>query len=194
MIKKQALICNTLIFILEIIGFISYINRNRTMSMEYYTMDSNLLALITSLLYLMFYKKDKQLVRDLRFITSSCLTITFLVVIFILAPMLNFNYKLLMLDQEFIMFHTLCPIISILSYIFFEERSDKNYIGFLFTIFYAFVLIILNIVNIVNGPYPFLRVKEQTIIMSLIWGIIIIGGSYFIGLSLNFMNKKIKGA
>ena len=188
--QKKALICNIIILALEVIGFGLYVCTNHSISMQYYTMDSNLLALFSSMLFLFFVKKDKEIVRDLRFITTSCLTVTILVVIFILTPMANFNYKALMLENEFFIFHLLCPIISIISYIFYEKRSFKEYLGFLFTITYSFILIILNFLNIIVGPYPFLRIKEQSIIMSIIWSIIILGGSYFVGIILNYFNKQ----
>ncbi len=192
--KKKALICNGLIILLEVIGLILYGIRMHSLSLEFYTMDSNVLALITSTIFVLFYDKRKKIVSDLRFITTCCLTVTFLVVLFILLPMTNFNFKFLFLQNQTMIFHVIAPILSIISYTCFEERSNKKYLGFIYTAFYAFVLIILNLKDIVVGPYPFLRVKEQSIIASIIWGIIIIGGSYLIGLGLNTMNKKIKGA
>lgn len=192
--KKKAYICNGLIIGLELLGFILYALRMKSLSLEYYTMDSNLIALITSILFLIFHDKRKELISDIRFITTCCLSVTFLVVLFVLLPMLQFNYYYMFFQNETWIFHLLAPIISVISYICFEEGSNKKYLGFLFTVFYAIVLIILNLKDVIVGPYPFLRVKEQSIFMSIIWCIIIIGGSYAIGLGLNYFNKKIKGA
>ena len=190
--KKKALLLNSLIVVLEAIGLVFYVSRMHTLSLEYYTMDSNILALITSLLFLLFYGKEKEWIKDLRLITTCALTITFLVVIFILTPMLNFRLFYLLFGDEMLVFHTLCPILSFISYVFYEDASKKKYLGFCFTMFYALVLVILNLMNIVDGPYPFLRIKEQSIYMTLLWGLIIIGGSYFIGLGINKLNQKIK--
>ena len=44
-----------------------------------------------------------------------------------------------------IYFHTLCPIISIISYIFFEKKSTKKYLGVLVTILYSIILIIFKL-------------------------------------------------
>lgn len=192
--KKKALICNSTIIILELIGLIGIIIKTHTLSIEYYTIDSNLLALVTSSLFLFFSKKKEELIADIRFITTCCLTVTFLVVIFILLPMTNFNYNILFIENSTLIFHVLCPVISIISYVFFEKASNKEYLGFLFTVFYACVLMILNLKDIVNGPYPFLKIKEQSVLATFLWGIIIIGGSYLIGLGLNYCNKKRKGA
>ena len=185
--KKKALIINIIILILEVITFSYTYITNHSIAIEYYTIDSNLLALLTSLLFIIFYKQDNNIIKDLRFITTTALTLTFLVVIFILCPMYNFNYKGLMLENNFLVFHTLVPILSIISYLLFETKSNKNYLGFVFTIIYSIILIILNVLNIIVGPYPFLEVKNQGIIMSMFWCILIVGGSYLIGL---FLNKK----
>ena len=52
--KKKSIICNSLIIILELIALIQYYNRVHTLSIEFYTMDSNILALITSLLFILY--------------------------------------------------------------------------------------------------------------------------------------------
>lgn len=189
--KKIALIFNILIVLLEIIALSKTITN---LQLEYYTMDSNILALISSILFIIFYKKNISLVKDIRFVATSCLTVTFLVVIFVLCPMYNFNYKLLMFTDNFLIFHTICPLLSIISYIVFEDRSTKNYLCLIFTMIYGIVLITLNLLNVVKGPYPFLMIRNQSIWASLFWSITLILGSYIIGVVLNFLNKKIKGA
>lgn len=192
--KKLALIINIIIIIAELFAFGKSLLVDHTIALEYYTNDSNIIALISSLLFIFFYSKDKKIIKDIRFIATSCLTVTLLVVIFILCPMYNFNYKLLMFTDNFFILHTLVPVLSIISYTTLEDRSNKNYLCLLFTLIYGTILIILNILKVVDGPYPFLKVTSQSLFVSLLWGIIIIGGSYVIGLGLNYLNKKIKGA
>ena len=191
--RKIALILNIIIVILELIGFSYTIFKEHYIAIEYYTNDSNLIALISSILFIVLYRKKKEFVKDLRLLSTTLLSLTFLVVVFILFPMYNFNYKLLMFTNTFLILHTLCPIISLISYVFFEEGSKKKNIGVIFTMIYATILIILNILSIVKGPYPFLEVKNQSPIMTVIWGLVIIGGSYLIGLILYKLNKQ-KGA
>ena len=190
--KKLALIINIFILVLELFVFGTNIFIEHNIAIEYYTNDSNILALISSLLFIVFYKKEIEFIKDIRFIATSCLTVTFLVVIFILCPMYSFNYKLLMFTDNFFILHTLVPVLSIFSYIALEDKSNKNYLCLIFTIIYSIILVTLNILNIVDGPYPFLKVTNQSIFMTLLWGIIIIGGSYIIGVLLNYLNKKIK--
>lgn len=191
--KKLALIVNIIILVLELIAFGKSLFTEHSIAVEYYTNDSNIIALISSLLFIIFYSKEKEFVKDIRFVSTSCLTVTFLVVIFVLCPMYNFNYKLLMFTDNFLIFHTIVPILSIFSYIALEDRSSKNYLCLVFTIIYSIILVTLNILNLVKGPYPFLMVTTQNPLMTLLWGVIIIGGSYVIGICLNTLNKKIKG-
>ena len=189
--KKISIKLNILIILLEIIGFSLSLYKYHHIAIEYYTNQSNLLALFSSILFVLFYNKKNTIITDLRFITTSCLTITFLVVLFILTPMFNFNYKLLMFTDEFCIFHTITPLVSLYSYLFYEKRSKKNYLGFTYTLLYAFLFIQLNIFRIVDGPYPFLRIRNQSPLMSLLWFIIIVGGSYLISISINKIHKII---
>ena len=192
--KKLALIINIIIILVEIFAFGRSLFTDHNIAVEYYTNDSNIIALISSLLFVIFYKKEREVVKDIRFVATSCLTVTFLVVIFILCPMYDFNYKLLMFTDNFLVFHTIVPILSIISYIALEDRSSKNYLCLVFTILYSFIIIPLNIFNIVDGPYPFLKINTQGILTTILWGSIIIVGNYLIGIGLNYLNKKIKGA
>ena len=190
--KKIALIINIIILTLTLLSFAKTFFLEHSIAVEYYTNDSNILALISSLLFIIFYKKEKNFVKDIRFLATSCLTVTFLVVVFVLCPMYSFNYKLLMFTDIYLVFHTIVPILSIFSYIALENGSSKKYLCLIFTMIYAIILIILNILNLIKGPYPFLMVTTQNPLVTILWGIIIIGGSHIIEILVNRLNKKIK--
>ena len=190
--KKIALIINIIILTLTLLSFAKTFFLEHSIAVEYYTNDSNILALISSLLFIIFYKKEKDFVKDIRFLATSCLTVTFLVVVFVLCPMYSFNYKLLMFTDIYLVFHTIVPILSIFSYIALENGSSKKYLCLIFTMIYAIILIILNILNLIKGPYPFLMVTTQNPLVTILWGIIIIGGSHIIEILVNRLNKKIK--
>jgi hypothetical protein len=89
-----------------------------------------------------------------------------------------------------LVYHTLVPIISFISYVFFEEGSKKKYIGLLFTIIYGTILIILNLLNLIVGPYPFLEIKTKSLMMCITWEIIILIVSYLLGFIIYKFNKK----
>lgn len=192
--RKIALVINIIILILEVIGFGKSLFVDHGIMVEYYTNDSNIIALISSFLFIIFYKKDLEIVKDIRFVATCCLTVTFLVVIFILCPMWDFNYKYLMFTDNFLIFHTIVPVLSIISYLVFEKESNKNYLCPIFTIIYGIVLVILNLLRLVDGPYPFLKINSQAPIASVIWATALILGTYFVSIILNYFNKKIQGA
>lgn len=195
--RNTSLILNILIVILEVIGLVVTVNINHKISYEYYTEDSNILAIFSSLLFVFYIIRKKDIprwVQMFKYITTIGLTLTFLVVVFILAPMYNFNYVFLLFNNSLLYQHLLCPIISIITFIFFDDidniRVIDNVIGINLTIIYAVILIIFNILGLVSGPYPFLMVREQGVIISFFWLIIIIGLTYFIGFILRVLSNK----
>ena len=195
--RNTSLILNILIVILEVIGLVVTVNINHKISYEYYTEDSNILAIFSSLLFVFYIIRNKDIprwVQMFKYITTIGLTLTFLVVVFILAPMYNFNYVFLLFNNSLLYQHLLCPIIIIITFIFFDDidniRVIDNVIGINLTIIYAVILIIFNILGLVSGPYPFLMVREQGVIISFFWLIIIIGLTYFIGFILRVLSNK----
>ncbi len=198
--RKISLFLNILIIIFEIIGLIITYKKNGRVGIEYYTEDSNIIALLTSSIFVLFLltnKKIPKFLKQLKYISTICLSVTLLVVIFILAPMYNFNYNFLLFKNELLYHHLLCPILSIITFIFFDEietyNLKENIFSLSFTIIYAIVLIILNIVKIVDGPYPFLQIYNQSIIMSIVWAITILVITYIIALilrKLQYRNNK----
>ena len=195
--KKVSLLLNILIVILEIIGLIiNYKTMNR-ISIEYYTIDSNILALCSSLILIIYLLTNKKIPRWLslfKYISVIGLSVTLLVVLFILIPMGNFDYYTYLISNSMLYQHTLCPIIGIVTFLFFDNLG-KYYkkdilIGLIFTIIYSIVLIILNVLNIVNGPYPFLMVRTQSILSSIIWFVVIYLLAFIISHSLRVLYLK----
>ena len=195
--KKISIILNTLIIILEIIGFIVTLRVNHKISYEYYTEDSNIIALITSLIFVIFIitkNKIPKWLSILKYASTICLFLTFIVVLFILAPMYDFNYRYLLLYNSMFYQHLLCPILSIITFIFFDNIGKltikDSFIGISLTFIYAIILIILNYFELIIGPYPFLKINEQSIIMSIFWFILIFGLTYFISFILRKLYLK----
>ena len=182
--ETKALIFNILIVILGIVGLIELYSNTKNIPIEYYTFESNILALATSILYLIFHKKNYEWLKDLKYISTCCLTVTFLVVIFILAPMDHFNYKFYLFSGAMLYQHTLCPIFAILTYLLFEKRSKKTYLCLAYTIIYTIIMLILNLTNKIVGPYFFLMVKLQPLYKTIFWFVIIYLLNYLIGLFL----------
>lgn len=174
------LILNFILIILEIIGLILCYDALGCIDLAYYTIDSNIFLLVSSILYLISRKNPSKIVQFFRYSATLSVLITFLVVIFVLYPMLDFNFQYLFMAGPNPYMHVLCPIIALVSFVFFEKNEiennlKNNFRSLYFTLFYAVILISSNILRIVNGPYPFLKVYEQSVLMSVMWIVAILG-------------------
>lgn len=189
-------VLNLLIFISSLSGcFIIYFKQGLTMLM-FYTVDSNILALLASLLVgiyaLKAYKsgvKIPESIKMLKYVSVCCLTVTFIVVVLVLAPMNGIKgYQMMLFSGDMLFHHLISPVLSILTFLMFDRVSYSNSKSASFalipTIIYAVILITLNLLRIVEGPYPFLRVYAQPFYLSLIWFILIVGGAYLIAYGL----------
>ncbi len=188
---KKVLICHLLMILLEIMGLVTTYEINNFIDIRYYTEDSNILMLIVSLLFTYYFLSNKKIPKWLVVLEHMAvlgLTVTFLVVIFILAPMFKYNYSWLLFKDAMLYQHTLCPILAIITFLFISKSHiDKKNLPYTmaFTILYSIVLIILNIFQVVEGPYPFLMVHKQPIYMSIIWLLTIDGGALLISWGLH---------
>lgn len=188
--KKALIVINIIIILLELVSLdLDY----GISSLLYYTELSNLLALITSIILVItsYKKKMPNYVKILRYIVTVNLLITFLVVLFVLAPNGNF-YNMFFLGSMF-EHHLLCPLLSLFSFIFVEDyKLNKKDIKYpvIISIIYGVILITLNILKVVDGPYPFFRVYNQPLIVSIIYFISMIIGSIIISYLLILPKKK----
>ena len=195
--KKASLVFNILIVLFEILGIIETIILNHKISFEYYTEDSNILALISSTLFVIYLLKKNRIPRWLqvfKYMTTICLTITFVVVLTVLGPMNNFDYSFLLFSKALFIQHLICPILAFITFTLFDDIKPlhiiDNVIGLFSTLVYSLVLIILNMFEIVTGPYPFLMVREQELSMSIAWCIALFAISYLIALLLRLLAKR----
>lgn len=199
--KKQlnsiALVINLTIIVLELIGFILAIKELGIETIIYYTEDSNFLVLIASILFSYYLIRQREIPKwlsILKYIAAVSVTITFLVVIFILSWMSEFSFIELLTHESMLYHHTLCPILAIVSFTLLEKYAftKKDTIKALyFTIIYAVIMIPMNILKVVDGPYPFLKVTSQPILVSLMWIVIIFGFAYLIAVILKKVNEKV---
>ena len=198
--KTISLILNILMIVLEVIGFAILFKSGYSLQYEYYTEDSNILGLFSSLLLvicMLSKEKTPRWVHILKYMATIGLSLTLFVVIFVLIPMSDFNYQFYLFEGTMLYQHFLCPVLAIITFIFFDELGEfeiKDVIyGLIFTVIYAIVLISLNIAGIVDGPYPFLMVRDQTILVSFIWALCLLGFAYFLAYTLSKLYKDMRG-
>lgn len=157
-------IANTLIVIMEIIALRISFKRIRWEMFIYYTELSNIITLISSVAYLVTGGNAPAL----RYLSAVELTMTFLITLFVLVPM-GGDVKILMLSGNGLYHHTLVPILSFVSYIFWERHSTVWPLPVILTILYGLTMMFLNVINKIDGPYPFLRIRHQSRIASVGW-------------------------
>lgn len=156
---------------------------------RYYTQDSNILALIVSIICLAqniaCLKRGTKMpgwTRRLRYISACCLAVTLLVAGLLLSPMDEGGFAAFMLEGKYLYLHTLCPIIMIVQlYLHAGPRMrEKDALAALIpTIIYGVISLMLNAAGAYSGPYPFLRIREQEGYVTAVGCIAVLGVSYF---------------
>lgn len=194
-----SLIVNIMIIIMEIIGFIYLVINFGIEAMITYTVQSNILALLSSSILVVcqirFLTKEKNIpsfAKVFKHLSTTNLFLTIVVVITMLAPQSGDWYFMLVYFPN-LFYHLLAPIFAILSFVFLEWEPMLNFkstlIPITYTIIYAIVLIILNLTYVYHGPYFFLYVYEQPWYLSVIYTITIPGIAYLFDIILYNSNK-----
>lgn len=191
---QLAVVLNIAIVFFEMIGLLRSIEEHGIQIFQYFTQDSNILALLISIVFLIgaernWKRRDYTIPKGIgvgRYIATCCLTITFLIVAFILAPENGLEgYYRMFLRGTSMYQHLLCPVLSFLSYVFLEGREYSltkrcTYLAILPIGLYVAVMLVLNFALIVVGPYSFLHVYDQAGYMAVIWCALSIGGAYIL--------------
>lgn len=133
--KKLPLILNIIVIISSLIGLIKTFSDYTFMStsaLYYYTIQSNILITIIMIIfaiYNLFNFKITQILYIIKYIFTIGITITFLVFLLMLTPQIittgNIEYLFSITNLTL---HFISPIISIISFIFFDNlKFNKKY-------------------------------------------------------------------
>ncbi len=160
---------NIAIIILEIVGLIITYRQVGWKMFIYYTILSNSLALIASILYLMKHPASA----EIRYMATCMLAMTFLIALFVLSPVSG-SVKAQMVDGNGLYHHTLCPILSLFSYVFFERHSSVWLLPVAASVIYGLLMIYLNCLGKMRGPYHFFEIESQGIKKTALWVVILI--------------------
>ncbi len=198
-----AFLSNLLIFLLEIVGFVFSVKNQGWKMFLYYTVNSNILLFLSSFFALLsvYFNVRKgcgtnYLSHLFRWVATAASTLTLFVVLFVLMPLHPQPWRLLFCDAMLFQ-HTLCPVISLISFLFFEKEESRNLryahlpLTVVFTLLYGVLFAILNALSVVKGPYPFLDVHSQSVLVSVLWFFAIIGLACLLSILLAVGNKKI---
>lgn len=199
-----ALVCNIAVVIFCTIGNVIAFSHDSLNSFQFYTVDSNLLTqiacAITSVLLARQLINGKELPKwaeYFKYAAVCCTTVTFLVVVFVLCPMAGGTlqmYGMMLFSGSMLYHHFLCPLIALISFIFFEPGVRLPFracfIALIPTVLYASAAIILNLLRVIEGPYPFLRVYEQPWWSSVIWGFVILGTALAVASAIRALHNR----
>ena len=126
-------------------------------------------------------------VRTLKYVATSCLMMTFLTVVFVLAPICGPDgHYVLLLTSSMLYNHFLNPVVAFLSFVLLERSSPmpRQTVrrAMIPTLLYGSVALAANVAKLYKGPYPFLYVYDQPLWASCVWAVVILGGNYLIAL------------
>lgn len=138
----------------------------------FYTQLSNyFLAVMTAIHLVTVLRKKPVSERVNRYLyTAICLTtVTFSVVAFVLLPMEGGFYGY-MLGGNAIFHHTICPILgAVLATLIRPVRKKDAVLALVPTLIYSLIMFVVNLCIPDFGPYPFFKIYNQPVYMSLVW-------------------------
>ena len=199
----MTLFLHLVLIVMEIIGFTISISKRGAGILAYYTQLSNLVALLSSILLVVEWLLRKRGAREevtsfmrivdrMRYLACCMLTMTSLVTVFILTPATGDVREMLFSGSQ-LYHHTLCPILSVLSFILLEKRATARgdiLIPVTVTILYGIIMICLNGAGLYDGPYPFFQVHRIGIPATILWVIVLMVVIALISWGIRRLSKR----
>ena len=133
-----------------------------------------------------------RIVDRMRYLACCMLTMTSLVTVFILTPATG-DVRGMLFSGSQLYHHTLCPILSVLSFILLEKRATARgdiLIPVTVTILYGIIMICLNGAGLYDGPYPFFQVHRIGIPATILWVIVLMVVIALISWGIRRLSKK----
>ena len=198
------LVCNLLMVALELVGLGMIFNAIGMGGFVYYTQLSNILLLVAAVVNVVFAgrllwrKKGEMLMFAWRlfYAATSVTSVTFLVVVLVLSWMYG-DLMMVLTEGSMLYTHTLCPLIAFFAFEIFAPKKfgwRDVWMATGLTLAYGVVTVVLNILRVIEGPYPFLMVYKQSVVMSVVWIAVIVGGAYAVAWGLIVWKlRKAKG-
>ena len=158
---------------------------------RYYTQNSNILAMIVSIICLAqniacLGRKSRMpgWTKKLRYLAASCLMLTLVIAGFFLVPTdSDLSFSSFMLQGKYLYLHTLCPVLMLVQLFVHAGprlREKHALLALIPTVIYGAVSLMMNAWGVYSGPYPFLRVRSQEGYVTTVGCIAVLGVNYFI--------------
>ena len=175
---RPALILHGILAVLEAIALVHDCRVFGLAMFKYYTIDSNVLQLVVSvciLICLLRGKEGPHFLLVLHLICAVCLTVTFMIAAFVLAPQEGFAYYFL--SNVAPINHFIGPLLSVITFIFtrtgYPLQRRMVIAPAAATLLYGVVTLIMNAAGVLDGPYFFLRIHETPLPTVVLWFVII---------------------
>lgn len=175
---------NLLLVAIEVWALITRYLYSDLSMFQYYTQCSNLLAAISGVVCLAACagRIDPVCAHRLKFCACATQLMTFVVVVFVLAPMINTTgengFHRLFLTGVTPVTHLLGPLLTIASYLLFEcdptPQRRECVLALTPTLAYAVVAYTCNYLLVFEGPYPFLLVWRMPIWQTALWFVVLV--------------------
>ena len=213
--QKAALVLNIVVFLMAVVGSIFcfgeiYVVFAKPLEhgikiIKFFTVQSNILAGISALLYLVFaIRKQKSqkpfpfFVHVLKYISTIDLILTFLVVALFLGFIVEDGYFSLYVNANFF-FHFAIPVINFISFVFCEEKFDckfeHTFLGVIHVVIYSFFYLIVVLTHFQNGAvdikYDWYAFAQLGLPIAFVCSVVVLSISY---LSAYLLYKAINKA
>ena len=175
-----AIIISIMIIVLEIVDMAKNLPQRGLSTFTYYTTLSNFMTLISCAALLIGGSGWFAVL--LRYLASCMMLMTFIVTAFVLVPLLGDARKLLF--TEGLLHHLICPVLCVVSYVFFERHSHAWPVPVILTLCYGALMLWLNYQRKIDGPYPFFRVHRQGKGATIMWMFIMAAAITVVSLAL----------
>ena len=176
--KKLPITLHLILIVLELIALYHDFATFGFACFKYYTIDSNLLQLIVSILLVRYLVGAKDIpwgLTVLHLICAVCLTITFFIALLVLAPQEGFAYYFL--ENVAPINHAIGPALSLVTFVGFLNttplRKSALFAPMAASLLYGFIALFLNVLGLLDGPYFFLRIGEVPASTVVTWFVII---------------------
>ena len=216
---KVSFVLNIIIFILVLIATIFMLTGFKFMgedlaltatkieAFKFFTVDSNILMGITALIfaiseYKIINQKEKKISSKLyvlKLISTVGVTLTFIVTTFYLAPFIVDNFFVLFKNSN-LFFHLIIPILSLVTFVFFEHANIKfkyTFYGLIPVILYGLFYVTNVLIHIENGAvlkkYDWYFFAQGGLLTTIFVFVFLHVLTYIISLSIWFLNKKNRG-
>lgn len=165
--------------------------------LKFFTVDSNILMGITSLLLIIYSKKTSRWLELLNLCATAGVSLTFFTVIFYLAPVSEYSYFEFFKNSN-LFFHLIVPVLSIINYIFYSSSNNlqlkHSFYGLIPMLLYSAFYVSNAVLNMNNGKivaeydwYGFFANGITSIIFTIIFMLL---STYLISILLIYLNKK----